>query len=382
MKKARTAEKAIAVLLALSLLSCLTACGGKPTAGPTIPSNSSSSDVLDPGGEADTNTSEETPTQGSGDGEVCYLPVKVMGFYDIPEEAANKLGHGSYDETIATYEYDDAGRLTGYASGSITLTFQYLDEIALPATLETQAGITISFTEPRWAQDAPEIVMDVSYDGEVLPADFRLSELQQDDDGKLVAATIFWESQLGEETYSVAGHTFDEKGNLLFVPLNAEEYQEEYKYQYGADGQVVGFEYWETYGGEFNLMSTVKVDEEGHPVSVEGVIGDNNTYTDMGDGSYRDEAPELGGNWYELSFDEAGNLARSSWYAQISGITYTYTVEYTAMPASQYLGTPVDYTNVYPLFRYKALGLAYDYAEAAGSLQLPIVSQVILALWL
>ena len=112
MKKARTAEKAIAVLLALSLLSCLTACGGKPTAGPTIPSNSSSSDVLDPGGEADTNTSEETPTQGSGDGEVCYLPVKVMGFYDIPEEAANKLGHGSYDETIATYEYDDAGRLT------------------------------------------------------------------------------------------------------------------------------------------------------------------------------------------------------------------------------------------------------------------------------
>ena len=98
-----------------------------------------------------------------------------------------------------------------------------------------------------------------------------------------------------------------------------------------------------------------------------------------GDGNYRYE-PE--GSWYELSFNEAGNLARSSWYEQISGITYTYMVEYTAMPASQYLGTPVDYTNVYPLFRYKALGLAYDYAEAAGSLQLPIVSQVILALWL
>ena len=70
MKKALTVKEAIAVLLALSLLSCLTACGGKPTAGPTLPSNSSSSDVLDPGGEADTDTSEETPTQGSGDGEV------------------------------------------------------------------------------------------------------------------------------------------------------------------------------------------------------------------------------------------------------------------------------------------------------------------------
>ena len=70
MKKALTVKEAIAVLLALSLLSCLTACGGKPTAGPTLPSNSSSSDVLDPGGEADPDSSEETPTQGSGDVEV------------------------------------------------------------------------------------------------------------------------------------------------------------------------------------------------------------------------------------------------------------------------------------------------------------------------
>ena len=356
-------RKGLTLVLAAMMAVALTACGGRPAAGSAGPSSL-------PGAAQSGQAPDGGASEGPESSEVCYLPVRITGSYDIPREAEEKLGRGSCQETVAAFEYDDRGRITGYAAGSLTLAFQYLDEIALPRKVELEDGREISFTEPRWSQDGGEILLDVSASGdETLPGDFRLTELQRDGDGKLAAAVISWESQLGEETFFAPGHTFDENGNLLFVPTEGLEY----KYRYGDEGRAAGFELWSSLEGDAGLLGAVRVDEWGRPVSVEYAFGDADTYEDMGNGTYR--CGTLDG-WTELTFDEAGNFIRCAWYYDVSGITYTYEVEYISMPVSRYAGTPVDYTNAYPLLHYASQGRVNSCAHAAGWLQLPVVSQL------
>ncbi len=364
-------KKVCSLLLCAVLAVTLSACSPKPSASRTPAPTATPSptpDITTP-----SPAPEETEEPAAA---VCYLPVTITAYYDIPEAAADQLGHGSYQETVASYQYDGAGRLTRYAAGdgTMVLSVQYLDEIALPAALELGSGTTITFTQPRWAQDGPDIVLDVTFDGEDLPADFRLSSLRQDADGKLVGADIFWNSQFGQEAYPVAGHSFDEGGNLVFEPLVLEGYTEEYRYQYGDEGQAVGLEHWQ----DGVLAETVQVDPAGRPVSVESVLGGSGAYQDMGDGRYRSDG---GGDWTELAFDENGNFYQYILYNETSGITYTYTVEYMTMPLEQYAGTPVDYTNVCPILCSAAQNPLFSYAGAVGNLQLPVSAQPFWGLW-
>lgn len=370
-------KRFLASLLAIVCLLSLTACGGEKTDTATPSAPEQSEPVLD-----------EQPAPEAE--EVCYLPVRIVNCTDIPQEAEERLGTGSFEETVASYEYDEAGRLLRYATGSNILTFQYLDEIALPAVWEADVWESgeweemLAFKDPRWSADRSEIWLDVAYsdafkgnfcdtEHAYVTADICLSELQLDEAGRLTAATLTWDTALGDETWSLAGYTFDEQGGLLFVPQEMEPLTEEFTNEYGADGRMTGIRYEQTCEGQTASQTVVQVD--GDTIRVDASIGTSHAFKDMGDGRYRDEGGD--GWWDELVFDENGTFIQSAWHAGTSGITYSYTIEYITVPRAQYVGTPVDYTSICPVLMNEALYDADSQAEAAGKLQLPVAAQLI-----
>lgn len=368
----------LASLLAIVCLLSLTACGGEKTDTATPSAPEQSEPVLD-----------EQPAPEAE--EVCYLPVRIVNCTDIPQEAEERLGTGSFEETVASYEYDEAGRLLRYATGSNILTFQYLDEIALPAVWEADVWESgeweemLAFKDPRWSADRSEIWLDVAYsdafkgnfydtEHAYVTADICLSDLQLDEAGRLTAASATWDTMLGGEVWPLAGCTFDERGNLQFVPLD----HETFTCQYAPDGQMNGIVYGETYEGQTTPQTTVRVDEDAISVEMGSELGMNYTFASVGDGHYRDTRDD---RWYELVLDEDGKLIQSAWHAESSGITYSYTIEYITVPRAQYVGTPVDYTSLCPVLMYEELFLTNSFAEAAGELQLPVTAQLILSFW-
>lgn len=377
-------KKLLAVLLAAVMLLTLTACGGKKTTAPSAPAQSEPTyDEPFPNNEL----SEPDEQAPEADG-VCYLPVSVVSYTDIPPEAEERLGTGSFEETVASYEYDEAGRLLRYHTSTNDLTFQYLDEIALPAVLKADVWESgeweemLAFKDPRWSADRSEIWLDVAYsdafketiydtEQTYVTADICLSDLQLDEAGRLAAATLTWDTVFDDdEIWGLAGYTFDEHGNLLFVPDDGWEFT----YQYDGDGHIVEAAYDlapEVAQGQ-SFPTTVKVGQDA--IRVEANIGASYDFADMGDGRYRSGDED---DWNELVFDEDGKLIRSAWHAGISGITYSYTVEYMAVPRAQYVGTPVDYTNIVPVLMYEALYDAESQAEVTGKLQLPVTAQIL-----
>lgn len=384
-------KKALAALLAALLLLTLPACGGKkkttvttssvpvqsePTYDEPFPNN----ELNEPDG--------QTPPEADG---VCYLPVQIVSYTDIPSEAEERLGTGSFEETVASYEYDEAGRLLRYATGSNILTFQYLDEIALPAVWEADVWESgeweemLAFKDPRWSADRSEIWLDVVYsdafkgnfydtEHAYVTADICLSDLQLDEAGRLTAATLTWDTVLGDdEIWDLTGYTFDEQGGLLFVPQNVEQLMEEFTNEYDADGKMTGIRYEQIYEGQSVSQTVVQAD--GDTIRVDASTGTSYDFKDMGDGHYRDVGDD--GWWDELVFDENGTFIQSAWHAGTSGITYSYTVEYITVPRARYVGTPVDYTSICPVLMNEALYDTDSQAEAAGKLQLPVAAQLI-----
>lgn len=385
-------KKMLAALLAALLLLSLPACGGKKettVTTPSVPVQSEptydepfpNNELNDPDG--------QTPAEPEDDG-VCYLPVQIVNYTDIPTAAEERLGTGSFEAVVADYEYDEAGRLLRYATGSNILTFQYLDEIALPAVWEADVWESgeweemLVFKDPRWSVDRSEIWLDVAYsdafrgtfydtEHAYVTADLCLSDLQLDEAGRLTAATLTWDTVLGDETWSLAGYTFDEQGGLLFVPQEMEPITEKFTNEYGADGRMTGIRYQQTCEGQTVSQTVIQMDED--TIRVDASTGTSYDFTDMGNGRYRDVGDSDW--WDELVFDENGTFIRSAWHAGTSGITYSYTVEYITMPRTQYVGTPVDYTNIVPVLMYDVLYEPDSQAEAAGKLQLPVAAQLI-----
>lgn len=356
-------------LLAVMYLLTLTACGGKEAATPAAPEQSEPITDQQPAPETE---------------EVCYLPVRIISGADIPAAAEERLGGDLADNIVAAYEYDDAGRLLRYETQTLSLTFQYLDEIALPAVVavdEWESGeweTRVSFENPRWTEDRSGIVLDAEYSDSVgagaVAADIQLSDLRLDEAGRLTAASATWDTMLGGEVWPLAGYTFDERENLQFVPLD----HETFTCQYAPDGQMNGIVYGETYEGQTTPQTTVRVDEDAISVEMGSELGMNYTFASVGDGRYRDMRDD---RWYELVLDEDGKLIQSAWHAESSGITYSYTIEYITVPRARYVGTPVDYTSLCPVLMYEELFLTNSFAEAAGELQLPVTAQLILSFW-
>ncbi len=315
---------------------------------------------------------------------LCYLPTEIIFGVDYPESAASKLGQtpGYHEETSAVFVYDDAGRLVNYHSydGQFAMSIQYLGEIALPSECGLGDGTIIRFMNPRWSEDNSEILLDVCGGGltidEINEADFKLSQIELNSDGRLSGALITWESGLGDEVYYYCGYAFDEYGNLTFATDPKDEFHTEYKYLYGNENNILGFEcYWTNDAGVSQLDTAACMSEDGSYFRVENGLESSN-YALVGIGRYRHE---YDGNWSEVVFDENGNLSEYIWYAASSGITYTYKVNYMTMSESQYTGTPVTYSDIYPMLQYNAF--ADNYVEAAGMLQIPISIDPIMLLY-
>ena len=335
-------------------------------------------------GDTENTPSASTIVDDTASGDLCYLPTEIIFGVDYPESAASKLGQtpGYHEETSAVYTYDDAGRLMKYHSydGQFALTIQYLGEIALPAECGLGDGSIIRFMNPRWSEDNSEILLDVCGGGltieEIIEADFRLSEIELDSDGRLSGALIAWESCLGDEVYYYCGYAFDEYGNVTFATDPEDEYKTEYKYLYGNENNIRGFEcYWTNNAGEVQLDNTAYMSADGDYFCVENGL-ESTKYALVDIGRYR---YEYNGNWNEVVFDENGNLSEYVWYVASSGITYTYKLNYMAMPKSQYAGTPITYSEIYPMLQYNAW--ADNYVEAAGMLQIPISCDPIMLLY-
>lgn len=361
-------KKATALTLAFLLTLFLSACTTRPESTPTP---SPDMDRLQPASSPEIDSPGEAPDPIA---DLCFLPVQVTGTSYIPQETEDEMGQ----EVLESYEYDENGRLVLYSTNSLTLTFQYLDQIALPQTLVLDGETTVQFMEPRWNQDFSQITLDIDYNGKVLPEDFTISEIQQDEFGKMIAGQVHWKSQLGEDSFHVTGYTFDQSGNLIFVPRVTPNYTQEYAYQYGDDNKVAVLEYGKNYGGEVQYLETIQVNEGGGPLTICREFGPADEYIHLGDGLYCSQWED---NWEEIQVDEHGNLIRYSRFDASSGVTCDYNVKYRPMSRQDYAGEAIDYSNLYPVIHIACQAQADSYAHAVGYLQLPPVAQVILYLW-
>jgi len=258
----------------------------------------------------------------------------------------------------------------------------------LPSVYRNNEG-TVYFTAHRWSDDRSEILTDVSYSdytpynmadyetGSVLQEDYRVSRIRQDNDGRLISADITWKSNFGEEAFCYNGHTFDDKGCLMFVSATYEDsdYFEEFVHNYGSDGRISGYDYYIKNGSEVPALSERVVVESEEYISFSNALKEDKfEYT--GDGCYRMEiSGDYGTNWYEIELDENGKISQYSWHMGVSGMTYIEKIEYKEMPLTEYEGTPVCYSDLYPLFRINALG-DESYVKNAGELQVPLAAKL------
>lgn len=385
-------KRATGLILALVVLIGMTACGKKEVTWEDFEEKSTTETVNESETESVTSSAVLTDTGTSSENELVYLPVRIIDAADYSEEGAQKLGKlpGYQEEAYTSFEYDGEGRLISYKTSESEITFQYLENVGLPMKYRNNEG-SVSFTDPRWSQDRSEILLDVSYagvypynmadysEGMILHGDYKLSDIQLDNDGRLASASVMWTSNLGEEIYEYYGYSFDGKGNLIFVPRLDDEagYYDDFVYRYSDDGKITGYEhYWKDGSGETFTGNKVYADISSGSVSVEAML-EKSEYSFFTDGRYRCERTgDYGTDWTEIALDgESGNLLQRRWYMAVSGITYVEKIEYMTMLASEYFATAVDYTALYPMFDED--GISEGCIRAAGSLQIPLSARLI-----